>query len=118
MGLIPILLHLLMGCTPLDPHLDTLTPTLLHQVDAMFQGNYRYCCFKFNSYEHAPVSASVQMDFTRLPQHLKPLLLTFLHLLILLLSASSPLMTQTYPLRQQVSILRYLWSKETFMLPS
>lgn len=108
MGLMPILLHLLMECTPLDPHLDTLTPTLLHQVDVMFQSNNWYCLFflKFKSHEHAPASVSVQMDFTRPPQHLKTLLPTFLHLLILLLSASSPLMTLSDPLRQQVS--RYL----------
>lgn len=32
MGPVLILLHLLMRCTPVVPHLDTLIPALLHQV--------------------------------------------------------------------------------------
>lgn len=118
MGPTLTLLHLLTGCTLLDLHPATPTPTLLHQVGAVIitncyhdhldfsiQISFKSCesvrCSWSNLHLCAPAP---QVDSTPTPQRLMPLRLTYLRLLILLLWASSPHMTQTSPPQQQVSL--------------
>ncbi len=109
------LLPLLTGCTLLDLRPATPTPTLLHQVGAVMICHYHLdfsIQISFKSCERVHCSWStlhlcapaIQVDSTPTLQRSMLLRPTYLRLLILLLWASSPHMTQTSPPQQQVRL--------------